>query len=71
VADHHPRTKRQLRALGMDEDDPKYGRGLCKQCHDQHTAVEAPGGWNEAVRAAGSLKEAFNQINGGMKESRG
>lgn len=46
VADHHPRSRRELVALGLDPDDPKYGRGLCKQCHDRETSVNQPGGWN-------------------------
>lgn len=46
VADHWPRDKRELRALGLDEHDPRYGRGLCKACHDRHTAHAQPGGWH-------------------------
>ncbi len=46
VADHHPHTRRELVALGLDPNDPRYGRGLCKGCHDQHTAATSPGGWN-------------------------
>lgn len=46
VADHHPRSRRELVALSLDADDPQYGRGLCRSCHDQHTAVAQPGGWN-------------------------
>ncbi|MET9479866.1 holin [Streptomyces sp. NPDC006638] len=45
-ADHHPRDRKQLRAAGLDPDDPQYGRGLCGPCHSKHTAVEQPGGWN-------------------------
>lgn len=45
VADHHPLTKRQLRAAGLDDHDPERGRGLCKGCHDRHTARSSPGGW--------------------------
>jgi 5-methylcytosine-specific restriction protein A len=30
----------------MDEHDPEHGRGLCKQCHDKHTAHTQPGGWH-------------------------
>lgn len=47
VADHHPLTKRELRAQGMDEHHPTHGRGLCKSCHDKHTAQTSPGGWNQ------------------------
>ena len=46
VADHHPRDKRELRRLGLDDDDPRYGRGLCASCHSKHTAATQPGGWN-------------------------
>jgi 5-methylcytosine-specific restriction protein A len=46
VADHYPRDKRELQALGLDDNDPQYGRGLCKVCHDHHTAQAQPGGWH-------------------------
>lgn len=46
VADHHPHSRRELVAMGMDPYDPQHGRGLCKSCHDQHTAHAQPGGWN-------------------------
>ena len=46
VADHWPTSRRDLVALGLDPDDPIYGRGLCKRCHDRETAVNQPGGWN-------------------------
>jgi 5-methylcytosine-specific restriction protein A len=45
VADHYPLTKRELRARGLDDNDPDRGRGLCKGCHDRHTARSSPGGW--------------------------
>lgn len=45
VADHHPRDKRELQRLGLDDNDPQYGRGLCKTCHDHHTSQAQPGGW--------------------------
>ncbi|GAB3817710.1 hypothetical protein [Micromonospora zhanjiangensis] len=48
VADHHPRSRRELEAAGLDPNDPAYGRGLCKGCHDRHTAAAQPGGWNQA-----------------------
>jgi 5-methylcytosine-specific restriction protein A len=47
VADHYPRDKRELRRLGLDENNPRYGRGLCKVCHDHWTAVSSPGGWHQ------------------------
>jgi 5-methylcytosine-specific restriction protein A len=46
VADHWPLSKRELIERGMDSDDPKHGRGLCKPCHDGETAVNQPGGWH-------------------------
>lgn len=46
VADHHPMDKRELIARGLDDNDPRYGRGLCKACHDHHTARAQPGGWH-------------------------
>lgn len=49
VADHYPRSKRELRALGLDDNDPDYGRGVCKDCHDRHTAAAQPGGWHAEV----------------------
>ena len=44
VADHYPRTRRQLVALGLDPNDPQYGRGLCESCHNRHTGLTSPGG---------------------------
>lgn len=46
IADHHPRERRDLLMLGLNPNDPNYGRGLCKTCHDKHTAATSPGGWN-------------------------
>lgn len=46
VADHWPRSRRELVAAGENPNDPKFGRGLCKRCHDKRTAVDQPGGWN-------------------------
>lgn len=45
VADHYPLDKRQLLERGMDDHDPVNGRGLCKTCHNKHTAATQPGGW--------------------------
>ena len=45
VADHYPRSKRELRALGLDEHDPRYGRGMCAPCHSWWTTQAQPGGW--------------------------
>lgn len=44
-ADHWPRSKRELRAAGLDEHHPGYGRGLCQRCHSRETAGHQPGGW--------------------------
>lgn len=46
VADHFPIERRDLVEQGLDPNDPKRGRGLCKPCHDLHTAATSPGGWN-------------------------
>jgi 5-methylcytosine-specific restriction protein A len=46
VADHHPHSKRDLDDAGLDSNDPQYGRGLCKTCHDRETARNQPGGWH-------------------------
>ncbi len=46
VADHYPRSRRELVALGMNPNDPNAGRGLCKKCHDTETAQHQPGGWH-------------------------
>lgn len=46
VADHWPRSRRQLVDAGANPDDPAHGRGLCKPCHDRRTAADQPGGWN-------------------------
>lgn len=46
IADHYPRSRNELIDLGMDPDDPAFGRGLCKSCHDSGTAQRQPGGWN-------------------------
>ena len=46
VADHYPHSRRELIELGLNPNDPQYGRGLCKSCHDRETAANQPGGWN-------------------------
>jgi len=38
IADHYPRTRKQLVVDGDNPNDPMHGRSLCKQCHDRHTA---------------------------------
>lgn len=45
VADHFPRGRDELVHLGLDPDDPSYGRGLCHRCHSVETAANQPGGW--------------------------
>lgn len=45
-ADHHPRGRDELVRLGLDPNDPQYGRGLCGPCHSWHTSQAQPGGWN-------------------------
>ena len=46
IADHFPRSRKELIALGLNPNDPQYGRGLCKTCHDRSTARLQPGGWH-------------------------
>lgn len=46
VADHYPRDRRTLVDLGLNPNDPEYGRGLCLPCHSHETAAYQPGGWN-------------------------
>jgi len=45
-ADHWPRDRTELVRLGLDPDDPQYGRGLCQPCHSSETAAHQPGGWH-------------------------
>lgn len=47
IADHYPRSRRELVDLGLNPNDPQYGRALCKMHHDQSTAANEPGGWNQ------------------------
>lgn len=48
VADHYPRSRRELVALGLDPNAEQYGRGICKGCHDRSTAASPTqrGGWH-------------------------
>lgn len=46
IADHHPMSRKELIAAGLNPNDPQYGRGLCKPCHDRETAKHQPGGFN-------------------------
>ena len=45
-ADHHPMSRRELVAAGLNPNDPKRGRGLCHGHHSSETARHQPGGWN-------------------------
>lgn len=45
VADHHPYSRRDLIDAGLNPNDPQYGRGLCKSCHDSETTRNQPGGF--------------------------
>lgn len=45
VADHYPRTRRELVDQGLNPNNPDYGRGLCATHHNQWTAQTSPGGW--------------------------
>ena len=49
VADHWPRSRRELVAAGADPDDPRHGRALCASCHGRETqaAPDQRGGWNQ------------------------
>lgn len=47
VADHYPKTRRELVNEGLDPNNPAHGRGLCARCHNKHTAATTPGGWND------------------------
>ena len=46
IADHYPIERVDLVGMGADPDEPSRGRGLCKRCHDKHTAKSKPSGWN-------------------------
>ena len=45
VADHDPHERRDLVGMGLDPNDPQYGRGKCKRCHDARTARTSQGGF--------------------------
>lgn len=46
VADHYPRSRKELLAAGiLDPDQPEYLRPLCTSCHNRETAKHQPGGW--------------------------
>lgn len=64
VADHYPDERRDLVIAGLDPNDPKRGRGLCKGCHDRHTARTSPGGWNSQA----GVKTRSRATGGGGSE---
>jgi 5-methylcytosine-specific restriction enzyme A len=47
VADHWPRSRRELVEQGLNPNDPAAGRGLCASCHGRETAAnpDQRGGW--------------------------
>lgn len=47
VADHYPHSRKELIELGLNPNDPEYGRGLCETCHNTQTATNQPGGWHQ------------------------
>lgn len=44
-ADHYPQSRKALVELGLDPNDPDYGRGLCHACHSKETMRLQPGGF--------------------------
>jgi len=48
IADHWPRSRRQLIAEGLDHNAPEVGRGLCRVCDGRQgvTRPDQGGGWN-------------------------
>lgn len=47
VADHWPRSRRDLVAAGVpDPDADQHLRPLCAPCHSRQTAQHQPGGWH-------------------------
>lgn len=49
-ADHYPHGRNELIAMGLDPNDPAYGRGLCAHCDSTQTAQRQPGGFNASTR---------------------
>lgn len=45
VADHYPYERTELIELGLNPNDPRYGRGLCARCHDTKTGLTRPSGF--------------------------
>lgn len=51
IADHWPRTRRQLlTARVQDPDDDRYLRPICRPCHNKQTGLNVPGGWHAKHR---------------------
>jgi 5-methylcytosine-specific restriction protein A len=48
VADHWPKSRRELEQSGEDPNDPAHGRGLCETCHNWNTSQHQRGGWNQS-----------------------
>jgi 5-methylcytosine-specific restriction protein A len=48
IADHYPLGRDELVEQGLNPDDPRYGRGLCRSCDSKQTAARQPGGFNAA-----------------------
>ena len=46
IADHYPYERIELIDMRLNPNDPKFGRGLCKQCHDVKTGKTRPAGFN-------------------------
>ena len=46
IADHYPYERTELIDMQLNPNDPKFGRGLCKQCHDVKTGKTRPAGFN-------------------------
>jgi len=44
-ADHHPLSRKELIAAGLDPNDPRHGRGLCHEHHSSETTQHQPGGF--------------------------
>jgi 5-methylcytosine-specific restriction enzyme A len=49
VADHWPRSRRELVDAGADPNEPTHGRGVCHTCHATETAKHQPGGWHDPL----------------------
>lgn len=47
IADHWPRSRRQLVRDGVtDPNADRYLRPLCQPCHRRQSGLRQPGGWN-------------------------